>query len=51
MHFYTKTTIDTLDYSGSGLNSGSKVAVAVAGEIKRELWSELPAGFQLAAAI
>ncbi len=47
LHFYTKTTIDTLDYSGSGLNSGSKVAVAVAGEIKRELWSELPAGFEL----
>jgi len=47
LHFYTKTTIDTLDYSGSGLNSGSKVAVAVAGEIKRELWNELPAGFAL----
>lgn len=47
LHFYTKTTIDTLDYSGSGLNSGSKVAVAVAGEIKRELWIELPAGFGL----
>src|SRR5882757_9328662 len=47
LHFYTNTTIDTLDYSGSGLNSGSKVAVAVAGEIKRELWSELPADFSL----
>jgi len=47
LHFYTKTTIDTLDYSGSGLNSGSKVAVAVAGEIKRALWNELPAGFSL----
>jgi 4-hydroxy-3-polyprenylbenzoate decarboxylase len=47
LHFYTKTTIDTLDYSGSGLNSGSKVAVTVAGEIKRELWTELPAGFGL----
>ena len=47
LHFYTKTTIDTLDYSGSGLNSGSKVAVTVAGEIKRELWSELPSGFDL----
>ncbi|MBS1503013.1 MAG: UbiD family decarboxylase, partial [Bacteroidetes bacterium] len=42
LHFYTNTTIDTLDYSGSGLNSGSKVAVAVAGAIKRELWNELP---------
>ncbi len=47
LHFYTKTTIDTLDYSGSGLNSGSKVALAVAGGIKRELWNELPAGFNL----
>jgi 4-hydroxy-3-polyprenylbenzoate decarboxylase len=47
LHFYTKTSIDTLDYSGEGLNSGSKVAVAVAGNIKRELWNELPAGFNL----
>jgi 4-hydroxy-3-polyprenylbenzoate decarboxylase len=47
LHFYTKTTIDTLDYSGSDLNSGSKVAVAAAGEIKRELWNELPANFSL----
>lgn len=47
LHFYTRTTIDTLDYSGSGLNSGSKVAIAVAGDIKRELWTELPAGFSL----
>jgi len=47
LHFYTKTTIDTLDYSGSGLNTGSKVVIAAAGEVKRELWSELPAGFSL----
>ncbi|MEO6520515.1 MAG: UbiD family decarboxylase [Mucilaginibacter sp.] len=47
LHFYTKTTIDTLDYSGSDLNSGSKVAIAVAGEVKRELWTELPAIFSL----
>jgi 4-hydroxy-3-polyprenylbenzoate decarboxylase len=47
LHFYTKTTIDTLDYSGSGLNSGSKLAVTVAGDIKRELWSDVPAGFTL----
>ena len=47
LHFYTKTTIDTLDYSGDGLNSGSKVAITVAGDIKRELWNELPAGFSL----
>ena len=37
MHFQTKTTIDTLDYSGDGLNEGSKVVVAAAGEVKRKL--------------
>jgi 4-hydroxy-3-polyprenylbenzoate decarboxylase len=47
LHFYTNTTIDTLDYSGSGLNSGSKVAVTVAGAVRRELWNELPAWFDL----
>ena len=47
LHFYTKTTMDTLDYSGSSLNSGSKVAIAAAGDIKRELWTGLPAGFTL----
>lgn len=47
LHFYTNTTIDTLDYSGSGLNSGSKVAMAAAGAVRRELWNELPAWFDL----
>src|SRR3954468_21299939 len=47
LHFHTRTTIDTLDYSGEGLNSGSKVAVTVAGDIKRELWAELPTTFTL----
>ena len=37
LHFQTKTTIDTLDYSGDGLNKGSKVVIAAAGEIKRTL--------------
>ena len=45
LHFHTRTTIDTLDYSGDGLNSGSKVAITVAGDIKRELWNELPSTF------
>lgn len=49
LHFYTKTTIDTLDYSGTDLNSGSKVAFTVAGEKKRELWNQLPASFDLPA--
>jgi 4-hydroxy-3-polyprenylbenzoate decarboxylase len=42
LHFHTRTTIDTLDYSGSGLNSGSKVVIAAAGEKKRELGTQLP---------
>ena len=47
LHFHTNTTIDTLDYSGSGLNAGSKVVIAAAGERKRELSTEIPAGFDL----
>ena len=47
LHFQTRTTIDTLDYSGTGLNQGSKLVVAAAGEKKRTLWRELPAGFAL----
>ncbi|WP_207533445.1 UbiD family decarboxylase [Desertivirga arenae] len=45
LHFHTKTTIDTLDYSGGDLNSGSKVVFAAAGEKKRDLWKELPTSF------
>ncbi|MEI9934821.1 MAG: hypothetical protein WDM71_08215 [Ferruginibacter sp.] len=42
IHFYTNTTIDTLDYSGTSLNSGSKVAFAAYGDIKRELTIAIP---------
>ena len=42
LHFYTKTSIDTLDYSGDGLNEGSKVVIAAAGNIIRELCNEIP---------
>tara|TARA_X000000368_G_scaffold418950_1_gene421026 strand:- start:3525 stop:5246 length:1722 start_codon:yes stop_codon:yes gene_type:complete len=42
LHFQTKTTIDTLDYSGEGLNEGSKVVLAAAGEPKRKLIKILP---------
>jgi 4-hydroxy-3-polyprenylbenzoate decarboxylase len=42
LHFSTNTTIDTLDYSGTGLNQGSKLVVAAAGKIKRNLTSDLP---------
>ncbi len=42
IHFHTKTTIDTLDYSGEGLNSGSKVVFAAYGDPVRELCTEVP---------
>jgi 4-hydroxy-3-polyprenylbenzoate decarboxylase len=42
LHFHTKTTIDTLDYSGSGWNAGSKLIVACRGDKKRELATTLP---------
>lgn len=42
LHFQTKTTIDTLDYSSSELNAGSKVVIAAVGEAKRKLGIELP---------
>ncbi|MFY9311286.1 MAG: UbiD family decarboxylase [Bacteroidia bacterium] len=50
LHFHTRTTIDTLDYSGTDLNSGSKVVIAAAGNKIRELGTSienlnLPNGF------
>ncbi|MEO6302017.1 MAG: UbiD family decarboxylase [Bacteroidia bacterium] len=42
LHFQTKTTIDTLDYSGDGINEGSKLIIAAYGDKKRELSNELP---------
>jgi 4-hydroxy-3-polyprenylbenzoate decarboxylase len=47
LHFQTNTTIDTLDYSGTGLNAGSKVAIAAVGPPRRALWRELPGGLRL----
>jgi 4-hydroxy-3-polyprenylbenzoate decarboxylase len=47
LHFQTRTTIDTLDYSGHGLNQGSKVVIAAAGPVRRSLPVELPAGIRL----
>jgi 4-hydroxy-3-polyprenylbenzoate decarboxylase len=46
VHFYTNTTIDTLDYSGTSLNTGSKVVLAAYGEMIRELATEVPACLQ-----
>ena len=45
IHFHTHTTIDTLDYSGTGLNSGSKVVFAAYGEVQRQLCKEIPVLF------
>lgn len=47
LHFQTRTTIDTLDYSGTGWNEGSKVVVACRGEQRRTLALQLPALFAL----
>ncbi len=51
VHFHTNTSIDTLDYSGDGLNTGSKVVFAATGNKRRELKKEisslnLPEGFE-----
>lgn len=42
IHFYTNTTIDTLDYSGTSLNSGSKMVLAAYGDPLRQLATEIP---------
>jgi 4-hydroxy-3-polyprenylbenzoate decarboxylase len=44
LHFQTRTTMDTLDYSGTGLNAGSKVIIAAAGAKRRELPATIPSG-------
>jgi 4-hydroxy-3-polyprenylbenzoate decarboxylase len=51
LHFQTRTTVDTLDYSGTGFNEGSKLVIAAAGDKLRSLPAEpptsinVPAGF------
>jgi 4-hydroxy-3-polyprenylbenzoate decarboxylase len=47
LHFHTRTTIDTLDYSGSGLNQGSKLVVAATGRPRRTLPTAVPTGLAL----
>ena len=47
LHFQTRTTIDTLDYTGTGFNSGSKLVLAAVGPKRRELPTELPPDFRL----
>lgn len=46
IHFQTCTTIDTLDYSGSRLNEGSKVVFAAYGNKLRELNKNVPECFR-----
>lgn len=46
VHFYTNTTIDTLDYSGTGLNTGSKVVFAAYGDVQRKLCTEVTPVFK-----
>ncbi len=47
LHFHTRTTIDTLDYSGDGLNAGSKLVIAAAGPGRFELANSLPSQLPL----
>lgn len=47
LHFQTRTTIDTLDYSGTGFNQGSKVVVAATGKPRVELGKEVPSGMSV----
>jgi len=49
LHFQTATTIDTLDYSGSALNEGSKLVIAAAGPVRTRLASEAPADLEFPA--
>lgn len=42
VHFMTNTTIDTLDYTGTALNAGSKVTFAAYGDPVRQLCENIP---------
>jgi 4-hydroxy-3-polyprenylbenzoate decarboxylase len=48
LHFHTETTIDTLDYSGTALNRGSKLVIAAVGPARRTLPREVPPRLRLA---
>lgn len=49
LHFSTRTTIDTLDYSGGGFNQGSKLVIAAVGDRRRALATEVPGDLSLPA--
>ncbi len=42
LHFITRTTMDTLDYSGEGWNYGSKLIAAATGSKRRDLTTNIP---------
>ena len=50
LHFHTKTTIDTLDYSGEGWNQGSKLVVPISGPKRRELLKQIPSELKISSA-
>lgn len=50
LHFQTQTTMDTLDYSGSGLHQGSKLVLVAVGPALRTLARSKPAEVNLPAA-
>lgn len=43
LHFHTRTTMDTLDYSGEAINRGSKLVIAAQGQPRRTLARSVPA--------
>lgn len=47
LHFITRTTMDTLDYTGISLNQGSKLLWAAAGEPLRRLAAAVPSDLTL----
>lgn len=47
LHFQTKTTMDTLDYSGNDWNAGSKVVIAAVGDKRRTLATKIPDSLHL----
>lgn len=47
LHFQTRTTIDTLDYSGSGFNKGSKLVIAARSVALRRLATAVPSSLTL----
>lgn len=47
LHFVTRASMDTLDYTGSALNEGSKLIWAAAGRVRRLLATEMPGDLTL----